>query len=80
MTDGWWIDLLEADPAPWLLAADEPAARWITLTRVLGRADDDLGVVAARAAVLADAATADLLGRLGDWEAGDAIGGHNSPR
>ena len=80
VTDGWWIDLLDADPVPWLLASDEPAARWITLTRVLGRGDDDPQVVAARAAVLADAATADLLGRLGDWEAGDAIGGHNSPR
>ncbi len=80
VTDGWWIDLLDADPVSWLIASDEPAARWITLTRVLGRADDDPQVVATRAAVLADAATEDLLGRLGDWEAGDAIGGHNSPR
>jgi len=80
MTDVWWVDLLEADPAPWLLASDEPAARWVTLTRVLGRADDDPEVVAAHAAVLADPLTADLLGRLGDWEAGDALGGHNSPR
>lgn len=78
--DGWWIDLLGADPVPWLLASDEPAARRITLTRVLGRAEDDPEVVVARAAVLADPATEDLLGRLGDWEAGDAIGGHNSPR
>ena len=80
MTDRWWIDLVDADPVPWLLASDEPAARWVTLTRVLGRADDDPEVVAARAAVIADAATEDLLGRLGDWEAGDAIGGHDSPR
>ena len=80
MTDVWWVDLLDADPAPWLLASDEPAARWVTLTRVLGRDDEDLEVIAARAAVLADPLTADLLGRLGDWEAGDAIGGHNSPR
>ena len=80
LTDGWWIDLLDADPVPWLLACDEPAALWITLTRVLGRADDDADVGAAHAAVLADAATEDLLGRFGEWEAGDAIGGHNSPR
>jgi hypothetical protein len=80
VTDSWWIDLLDADPVPWLLASDEPAAKWITLTRVLGRANDDPEVVAARAAVLADAATEDLLARLGDWEAGDAVGGHNSPR
>jgi len=80
VTDAWWVELLEADPAPWLLASDEPAARWVTLTRVLGRADDDPEVVAAHVAVLDDPLTADLLGRLGDWEAGDAIGGHNSPR
>ena len=78
--DGWWIELLDADPLPWLLASGEPAARFIVLTSLLGRADDDPEVVAAHAAVLADARTDDLLCRLGDWEAGEAIGGHNSPR
>jgi len=23
---GWWVDLLDADPVPWLLASDESAA------------------------------------------------------
>lgn len=48
MRDGWWTDLLDVHPMPRLLASDEPAARRITLTRVLGRTDDDPDVVAAR--------------------------------
>jgi hypothetical protein len=64
---------------PWLLASDEPAARWVTLTEVLGQSPDAPEVEAAHAAVLATAQTADLLGRLPDWEAPQAIGGHDSP-
>jgi hypothetical protein len=69
-----------ADPVPWLLASNEPAARWATLTGVLGAPPDDEDARRARSAVLADPATRELLGRLPDWETPSDVGGHNSPR
>jgi hypothetical protein len=75
-----WAPLLGADPVPWLLDSDEPAARWSTLTGVLGRPADDPAVVAAHAAVLDDPGTAALLDRLPEWESGEPLSGHESPR
>jgi hypothetical protein len=69
-----------ADPVPWLLGSDEPAARWVTLTGVLGAPSDDENVRRAHADVLADAGTRELLNRLPDWESPSDVGGHNSPR
>lgn len=74
------VDLLPGDPRPWILESDEPAARWVTLTGVLGRAVDHAEVRTAHADVLADAGTQELLVRLGDWEDPGEVGGHNSPR
>ena len=74
-----WSDVLPRDPVPWLLESDEPAARWVALTEVLGAPAEAPEVEAARAAVLATAQTADLLGRLPDWEEPQVIGGHDSP-
>ncbi len=62
----------------WLLSSDEPAARWVALTRLLGRAPDDPDVVTAHRAVLADPGTLDLIGRLVDWDRPSPLGGHNS--
>jgi hypothetical protein len=67
------------DPIPWLLASDEPAARWVALTRLSGPAQDAPEVSAARDAVLRDAATHRLIGLLGDWEADNGITGHDKP-
>jgi hypothetical protein len=75
-----WAPLLGGDPRPWLLASEEPAARWVTLTGVLDRPGHDPQVLAARAAVVADPATTQLLGRLPDWEADQRLSGHDSPR
>ncbi|HYF91874.1 MAG TPA: hypothetical protein VD969_06485 [Symbiobacteriaceae bacterium] len=75
-----WVSLLAADPKPWLLASDEPAARWITLTQLLGRSADDPQVVGARAAVLEDPLTRELIGRLPDWEVDNEVSGHSSPK
>jgi hypothetical protein len=41
-----WARLLGADPVPGLLAAGEPAARWVTRTAVLGQPADHPEVVA----------------------------------
>jgi hypothetical protein len=69
--------MLPADPLPWLLDSDEPAARWIALTQLLDRPADDAEVAEAHAAVLADAGTVDLLGRLKSWEAEIPLSGHD---
>lgn len=71
--------LLGADPTPWLLASDEPYARWVTLTRVLGRPDDDPEVDAARRAVLLDEGVISLVGDLPSWGEAD-FPGHHSPQ
>jgi hypothetical protein len=70
----------DADPVCWLLAADEPAARWVLLTGVLGAPQDADDVRRARAAVLTCDGTRELLERLPDWETPSDVGGHNSPR
>ncbi len=74
-----WVSLLGADPVPWLLSCDEPAARWLTLTAVLRRPDRDGDVRQAHADVLTDVATRSLVDRLPDWERGDRLSGHDSP-
>lgn len=47
-----WLDLLNADPLPWLLEESAPAVRAAALARLLGRAPDDPEVVEARAAAM----------------------------
>ena len=78
MPDEAWIALLGADPRPWLLASDEPAARWIALTTLLDRPADDPAVAEARAAVLADPGTAALVDRIPPWGVALALPGHHS--
>jgi hypothetical protein len=68
------------DTASWLLTAAEPAARWAVLTSVLDLPPDDERVVEAHHAVLADPGTNDLIDRLPDWEGGEHLSGHDSPR
>ncbi|MHB1342110.1 MAG: winged helix DNA-binding domain-containing protein [Coriobacteriia bacterium] len=71
-------DLLGDDVVEWLLASREPAAVFITLTRVLGRADDDRDVQFSRAAVLAEERVAHLVDALPRWGV-DEFSGHDSP-
>ena len=47
-----WVELLNGDLVPWLLERSNPAVRAATLTRLLGRPDDDPEVAEARAAAL----------------------------
>ncbi len=69
------------DPATleWVLASDEPAARWVVLTQLLDRPPEDPDVEAAHLSVLADRGTRDLIERLGDWEDPGPLSGHDSP-
>ncbi|MCX6029156.1 MAG: hypothetical protein NT169_07610 [Chloroflexi bacterium] len=73
-----WLTLLGADPRPWLLDSAEPATRWIALTALLDRPEDDPEVIAARRGVLADPGTQALIARLPDWETAP-VRGHNRP-
>lgn len=74
-----WTGWFRADARDWILAASEPAARWLLLTAVLDRPADDADVLAARRDVLADPATEALLQRLPDWDSAAGFGGHDSP-
>jgi hypothetical protein len=48
-----WLDLLDADPRPWLLEESGPAVRAAALVRLLGRRPDDPEVAEARARAMA---------------------------
>jgi len=74
-----WLSFLPADPRPALLASDEPFARFVTLTAVLGKPEDDAEVRRARKAVVEDPRVRALVDRLPDWESGFAFSGHSSP-
>jgi hypothetical protein len=71
--------LLGTDPIDWLLQSDEASARWMTLTGVLDRPEDDEDVAAARAQAIASSIVQDLIGRIQPWGEGPSISGHNSP-
>jgi hypothetical protein len=74
-----WLSLLSADPRPALLSSDEPFARFVAATALLGAPEDDPGVLAIRAALVADPRVCALVARLPDWESGFEFGGHNAP-
>ncbi len=74
-----WIALLPRDPRPALLACDEPAARFVARTALLGAPADDPAVMADRAAVVADPRVRALVERLPSWDTGFSFSGHNSP-
>ncbi|MBI5531114.1 MAG: hypothetical protein HY898_00260 [Deltaproteobacteria bacterium] len=74
-----WLSILPKDPRPWLLSSDEPSARFVTMTAVLGMSEDDADVRNARKAVVADPAVRALVDRLPGWESGFTFSGHNSP-
>jgi hypothetical protein len=66
------------DPVPWLLASDEPQARWVTLARLTDAPDPDR-LAEAHAEVLAHPATVALLDMLPEWETPAEASGHNKP-
>lgn len=74
-----WLSLLPHDPRSALLASDEPYARFVAMTAVLGLSEEDADVRRTREAVVADAGVRALVDRLPGWESGFSFGGHNSP-
>ncbi|RMF29537.1 MAG: hypothetical protein D6759_13670, partial [Chloroflexi bacterium] len=46
-----WRDLLQGDPLPWLLEPANPSVRYLTLTQLLDRPEDDPQVRAARSQI-----------------------------
>ena len=77
--DDSWVALLPSDPVPWLLESNEPAARWVALTGLLGLSADEPEVLRAHEAVLADPLTADLLDRISPWDVETPLSGHDKP-
>lgn len=74
-----WIDLLGADPRPWIAASAEPSARLLCLAELAPRAGDAASLAVARAEALADPGMVELIDRLPDWERDPTVAGHNSP-
>ncbi len=74
-----WLSLLPSDPRRALLASEEPFARFVAMTAVLGKSEDDAEVRGARKAVVADPGVRALVDRLPGWESPFVFGGHNSP-
>lgn len=63
-----WLRLLPADPRPWLLASDEPSARWLThLCLYEGASPEAAEVRRAHHEVLLDRGTQALIERLPAW-------------
>ena len=74
-----WADRLPADPVPWLMASDEPWARYRTLVDLLDRQEDDPEVQDARSAMLAHPQVQALLDTAASWP-GYALKRHNDAK
>ncbi len=72
--------MFDEDPLAWIESSEDPAARWLLLTGVLRRAESEPAVSDARVAVLEHGSTLALVDRLPEWEAGEPLSGHESPR
>ncbi len=79
MSSERWMMLAGSHEPEWLLESKEPAARWVTLTHLLDRPDDEPEVIHAREEVLADERIGCLISSLPDWEVDAGASGHNSP-
>lgn len=74
-----WPRLFAADPRPWLLDSDEPAARWLALSGLLDEPVASPRRAEAHSAVLADAGTRELIERLPAWDYDTGASGHDRP-
>jgi hypothetical protein len=68
-----WPAMLRVDPRPWLLASDDPAARWVALTHLLDIDPANANALAAHRAVLGAPTTERLVKMLNGWTDRDAV-------
>lgn len=71
--------VLGDDPLPWVLASDEPWARWIALTEVLGTPPEEPSAVAVRLEIVAHPSIRRLIAELPDPDKAADHGEHGSP-
>ncbi|MHB8105697.1 MAG: nitrogen fixation protein NifH, partial [Dehalococcoidales bacterium] len=65
-----WKSVLKADPTAWLLEESNPSVRYFTLRDILGAAEEDADVKAARKAVMSSGIVPRILekqNRDGSW-------------
>jgi hypothetical protein len=58
-----WKAALKADPTDWLLEAENPSVRYLTLRDILDRPDDDRAVRSAKRQIMKTGAVPDILNR-----------------
>jgi hypothetical protein len=63
----------------WILASQEPAARWIVHAHLLDGDEHDRLAAVERASMLADPATQALIARLPCWQKASMLSGHQHP-
>lgn len=73
------LGLLGAGPRPWLLTSPEAPARWVALTRLEERRDDDPELLLTRTEAVTSPMVTDLIERLPTWSTGPGASGHDSP-
>jgi len=62
-----WLNLLQADPLPWLRTSEEPFARWVVWRQVDGRRDEDRVVRQALVDTRRHPAVRAVIDGLPDW-------------
>ena len=73
------VIMLGTDPVPWLRDADEPYTLLTLRLDLLGRPEDDPGVVSAREALRSDPGVLEIVDGLPEWGVAD-FPGHHSPQ
>jgi hypothetical protein len=66
-----WLDTLHGDLVPWLLEPENPSVRYWTLTKLLGRTEEDEEVIETRRAIMKRGPAAEILSHYagdGRWE------------
>ncbi len=74
-----WVLIWGDDPLEWLLTSEEAPARWVALTGLLERPEDDPDVIAARAAAVSSPMVQELIAGLPAWGTAAVVPGHDSP-